>query len=130
MKRRALLASCAGVAIGGCLGSSRGQRLAWIWLQNEHAERYQIDVAVEDDGETEFSDAIRLLPGDEETADVRLTDPVEGRGRYTVSATIDGEILEVDTSESSDDDRDCVGVRFTIREDGSVESATEVPEEC
>lgn len=117
--------------MGGCFRTGQQQRLAWIWLQNQDADRYEVDLTVEDDGEIVFSDAYVLPPAvDAEMTDIRLTDPVEDPGHYTVTATIRGDPLEVDAAVSSDGGQDCVGVRFTIRDDGSTESAIEYPDGC
>ena len=72
--------------MSGCFRTDKQQRLAWIWLQNQHGDRYEVDVIVEDDGDIVFSDAYVLPPAvDAETTDIRLTDPVEGPGHYTVT---------------------------------------------
>lgn len=131
MKRRALLSICGSLILSACLGGSQKHpELAWIWLQNNHSDRYAIDLSVEDDGEVVFSDTMQLVAADAEMTDIRVTDPVDGPGQYTVRATIDGEVHEIDISEVDDGDRNCIGVRFTIRTDGSVETGTKVLQQC
>lgn len=58
MKRRALLSVSVAAAFGGCFGVGQAprSRLAWIWLQNDHNDRHEVDVLVEDGEETVFSD--------------------------------------------------------------------------
>lgn len=131
MKRRALLSSLA-IALSGCLGGGDPprSRLAWIWLQNDREERYAVDVTVEDDGQTVYADTVQLPPGGSETTDVRATSPVEGPGRYVVRATMDGETREVDTTDYVDGEEDCVGVRFTLLDNGSVDYWTKSMQEC
>ncbi|WP_436927599.1 hypothetical protein [Halosimplex amylolyticum] len=131
MKRRALLSICVATVIGGCLGIGQQQpKLAWIWLQNHQTERYEIDVAVLDDGETVFSDAYQLNPANEEMTDLRLTAPVEGSGQYVVRATIRGETFEVDVTDVDDGAAECVGAQFAIRNDGTIESEAAVLQQC
>ena len=132
MKRRALLSSSVAVAVGGCLGvgGPPQSRLAWVWLQNDRQRQYEVDVTVEDDGETVFSDAYRLPAAGSETVDIRETSPVEGPGRYVVRATMDGETREVDTTELVDGDQNCIGVRFSLLDNGSVDYWTRSMQQC
>jgi len=132
MKRRALLSAMTAVVAGGCLGfgQSTQPKLAWIWLQNERETRYEIDITVSDGDDLVFSDAVQLLPAESETTDFRLTNPVEGPGQYIVRATIEGETHEIDTTDSGDDDQNCIGVQFSLLTDGSVESGTKSMQEC
>lgn len=132
MKRRALLSTAAVCAVSGCSVIDRPQqsRLAWIWLRNDRDQRYEVDVAIEDGGEMVFSDAYQLLPTESETTDIRETSPVEGPGQYVVRATMDGETLEVDTTELVDGDENCIGVRFSLLNNGSVDYWTKSMQQC
>jgi hypothetical protein len=132
MDRRALLSVSAAVAVGGCFGldRSRQSRLAWIWLRNDRDRRYDVDVTVEDGDETVFSDAYQLPATTSETTDIREETPVEGPGRYVVRATMTGETLEVETTEFVDGDEDCIGVRFSLLDDGSVDYWTKSMRQC
>lgn len=130
MKRRALLSACATVAVGGCLGSDRPRpRLAWIWLRNDRDDPHRVDVAVEDDGETVLSDTYELGSGIG-TANTTVDSPVDGPGRYVVRASADGETRTVDTAEFVDRDENCVGVRFSLLDDGSVATWTKSMRQC
>jgi hypothetical protein len=99
MKRRqALLAACSVLGAGGCLGIGQPTqaRLAWIWLQNDRSELYDVSMVVEDDGETVFDES--YTNGKEaETANVNVEDPVDGPGQYVVRATMTGETRAVKT---------------------------------
>lgn len=132
MERRALLSACAVCAVSGCLGIDQPPqaRLAWIWLRNDRKQQYEVDVTVEDGAETVFSDAYQLPPADSETVDLRETSPVEGPGQYVVRATMDGETREVDTTEFVDGDEDCIGVRFSLLNNGSVDYWTKSMQRC
>lgn len=58
MKRRAFLSFSVTSMFGGCLGIRESQprpRLAWIWLQNDREKEYEVDVVVEEDGESALS---------------------------------------------------------------------------
>ena len=77
-----------------------------------------------------FSDAYQLPPTDSETTDIRETSPVDGPGQYVVRATMAGETLEVDTTELVDGDEDCIGVRFSLLNNGSVDYWTKSMEQC
>lgn len=134
MKRRqALLSVCTAVASTGCLGfgapQSNQPRLAWIWLLNDRDESYEVDVVVVDDGKTVFSESYEL--GTEpDTANVHVDNPVDGPGQYVVRATIAGETHEVDTTAAVDDDENCIGVRFSVLNNGSVDYWTKSMEQC
>lgn len=131
MKRRALLASVA-IAASGCLGLDSGPqaRLAWIWLRNDRDERYAVDLTIEDGGETVYSETIQLPPTTSETTDIQEQTPVQGPGRYVVRATMDGETREVDTTAFVDGNEDCIGVRFSLLDNGSVDYWTRSMQEC
>lgn len=131
MKRRALLSVCGTLAAGGCLGSTQPQvsRLAWIWLQNDRDEAYEVDVIVEDGDETVFSETYEVGAGPD-TANVNIDNPVEGSGQYVVRGTMDGETREVDTTEFVDGAEDCVGVRFSLLNNGSVDYWTKSMQQC
>jgi hypothetical protein len=130
MQRRALLSTCAVLAVGGCLTARPQQsRLAFIWLVNDRDEPYDVDVVVEDDGETVFS-KIYELGTEPDTANANDETPVAGPGQYVVRATMDGETRTVDTTEAVDGDEDCVGVRFSLLDNGSVDYWTKSMQEC
>jgi hypothetical protein len=130
MKRRALLSSCAALAVAGCLGGGQSDaHLAWITLRNDRDESYEVDVVVEDGDETVLSETYEVGT-DSDTANLTVDDPVEGAGQYVVRATMDGETREVDTTDHVDGDEDCVGVRFTLLNDGSVDYWTKSMQEC
>lgn len=131
MQRRALLSTCAALAAGGCLGFGQPSkaRLAWIWLVNDRDEPYEVDVVVEDGDETVLNETYEL--GTEpDTANVNLDNPVDGWGQYVVRATMDGETREVDTTDYIDDDENCIGVRFTLLNNGSVDYWTKSMVKC
>ena len=132
MDRRALLSASAAVAVGGCLGSNRPRqsRLAWIWLQNDRDRRYDVDVTVEDGDETVFSRAYQLSATTSATTDVQEETPVEGPGQYVVRATTDGETRDVDTTEYVDGEEHCIGVRFSLLDNGGVDYWTKSMQQC
>lgn len=132
MNRRTLLSGAGLCAISGCLGINwpPQSRLAWIWLRNDRDQRYEVDVAVEDDGELVFSDAYQLPPTESETTDIRITSPVEGPGQYVVRATMDGQTREVDTVNLVDGNETCIGVRFSLLDNGSIDYWTKSMQQC
>jgi hypothetical protein len=130
MKRRALLSTCGALVVGGCLAARPQQsRLAYIWLVNDRDESYDVDVVVEDDGETVFEKTYELGTTPD-TANVNTENPVSGPGQYVVRATMDGETRTVDTTELVDGDEDCVGVRFSLLNNGSVDYWTKSMQQC
>lgn len=132
MNRRALLSGVTVCAISGCLGINRPPqpRLAWIWLRNDREQCYEVDVAVEDDGELVFSDAYQLPPTESETTDIRITSPVEGPGQFVVRATMDGQTWEVDMVNLVEGNEKCIGVRFSLLDNGSIDYWTKSMQQC
>jgi hypothetical protein len=132
MKRRALLSVSAATLFGGCLGVGGSQpqpRLAWIWLRNDRTDPYDVDVVVEADGESVFADTYQV-GATSETANINIDDPVGEPGNYVVRATMDGETREVEIAEFVDGDETCVGVRFSLLNNGSVEYWTKSMQQC
>lgn len=109
-------------------GQSR-PRLAWIWLQNDRDEAYDVDVVVEEDGESVFSKTYQLGTTPE-TANINEETPVDEPGQYVVRATMDGETRTVDIAEYVDGDENCIGVRFSLLNNGSVEYWTKSMQQC
>lgn len=131
MNRRALLVTTAGLTWTGCVGLDQQprSRLAWIWLQNDRDEQYDVAVVVEDGGEQVFADTY-ALGTDSDSANINIDRPVEGQGRYVVRATLDGETREVKTTDYVDGDEDCIGVRFSLLNNGSVDYWTKSMKQC
>jgi hypothetical protein len=140
MDRRTYLASAVGslagtIGLAGCVGLREGPttaRLAWVWLVNDREEAYDVDVAIEDAEETVFAETYRLgTDPSSATPPVQTTErPVEGAGEYVVTATMDGETRTVDATEYVDGDEDCVGVRFSLLNDGSVDYWVKSMQQC
>lgn len=132
LRRQALFAISTVVAGAGCLGLGENQpepRLAWIWLQNDREEEYEVDVAVEEDGELVFSETYQM-GSTMDTANINVDNPVDGPGDYVVQGTMDGETREVEIAEFVDDDENCVGVRFSLLNNGSVDYWTKSMQRC
>jgi len=53
-----------------------------------------------------------------------------GPGQYVIQATMDGETREVDTTDFVDGDENCIGVRFSLLNNGSVDSWTKSMQQC
>jgi hypothetical protein len=132
MKRRALLLLGVTSLFSGCLGIGENQpqpQLAWIWLQNDREEGYEVEVVVEEDGESVFSKTYQL-GATPDTANINVDDPVDEPGHYVVRATMDGETREVDIADFVDDDENCIGVRFSLLNNGSVDYWTKSMQQC
>ena len=140
MDRRTYLASAVGtlagtIGLAGCVGLGGGPttaRLAWVWLVNDRDEAYDVDVTIEDAGETVFAETYRLGPDPSSaTPPVQTTErPVEGAGEYVVTGTMDGETRTVDATEHVDGDEDCIGVRFSLLNNGSVDYWVKSMQQC
>ncbi|PCR90296.1 hypothetical protein [Natrinema ejinorense] len=132
MHRRGFISATAAglVSSAGCVSSDeQSARLAWITLRNHRDEEYDVTVAVEDDGDTVFSRTF-YLGTTAETATVLEETPVEGEGEYVVHATMDGENRAVDTTDFIEEDERCLGVRFELLNNGSVDYRTKSMQQC
>ncbi|MFC6989352.1 hypothetical protein ACFQJD_12715 [Haloplanus sp. GCM10025708] len=84
---------------------------------------------MEDDGEIVFSESYEL--GTEpDTANIHVDNPVDGTGRYVVRADMSGESRQVDTTDVVDGDENCVGVRFSLLNNGSVDYWAKPMQQC
>lgn len=131
VNRRALLSLCTTATCSGCLGAARRRapRLAWIWLANDRDEAYEVEVAVEEGGETVFAET-RRVGTEPDTASVRIDNPVDGPGQYAVRARADGAVREIDSTDVVDGDENCVGVRFSLLDDGDMDYWTKSMRKC
>lgn len=132
LRRQALFSIGTVVAGAGCLGLGENQphpRLAWIWLQNDREKEYEVDVVVEEDGEVVFSETYQLGTT-MDTANINVDNPVDGPGEYVVQGTMDGDTREVEIAEYVDGDENCVGVRFSLLNNGSVDYWTKSMQQC
>jgi hypothetical protein len=132
MRRRAFLSTCATVAFGGCFGirSHRPQpTLAWIWLRNDRDEAHEIDVVVTDNDETVFSEQYELGV-EPDSANIHREDIVAGPGAYVVHATLDGVTHDIDTTAHVDGDEKCIGVRFSLLNNGQTDYWVKSMQQC
>lgn len=122
MNRRTLLSLCATATCSGCLGVAqrRAPRLAWIWLANDRDEAYEVEVTVEEDGETVLAET-RQVGTEPDTANVRIDNPVDGPGQYVVRGRADGSVREIDSTDVVDGDENCVGIRFSLLDNGGMD---------
>jgi hypothetical protein len=65
-----------------------------------------------------------------DTANIKVDDPVDEPGHYVVRVTMDGETREVDIAEFVEGDENCVGVRFSLLDNGSVDYWTKSMQQC
>lgn len=132
MRRRtlcSLLPACL-FAGTGCLENRSPQaRVAYVWLVNDRDEEFDVDIVIEENKKVVFSRTYHLGT-DSDTAVTTDDNPVEGYGRYIVRATMDGETREVDTAHVVNGDEDCVGVRFSLLNNGSVDYWTKPLQQC
>lgn len=133
MRRRTVLSAIAALAFGGCLGVTRDApaRLAWIWLVNDRDEAHAVDVVVKDAGDTVFSRTFHLRPASSPSSTVTTERPVDGFGDYIVRATTDdGATRAIDTRQYVDGTENCIGVRFSLLDNGSFDYWTKSMERC
>lgn len=138
MHRRRLLAAlpAAFAASAGCLAASSPPpqaHLDELWFVNESDEAVTVDAAVDADGETVYETSLDLGPSvvDPEPPSNRVRDPeLDDTGAYVVRATLDGETVAVDTTETVDGDEDCVLAKFVVSRRGSLHARPSTYTDC
>jgi hypothetical protein len=133
--RRRLLGFLGGgmLAVGGCLGvpgRSRPVVIPWVRLVNERETGLEIRLRLEGDGQRVFAETYRLGPVGSDRATVDVKSPVDGAGRYAVRAATDEDSESVDAPTLVFGDQQCVGVRFTVRADGTLDQWHYSTDEC
>lgn len=120
------------VGSGGCIARQReppSVRLAWVWLVNDRDREQNVRVTVEDGDEVAFEEEYLLGTGPND-GNVRIESPVEAPGRYVVRMTAGEERVEVDTTDLVSDEANCVGLRFTLLDNGSTDWWHRAMQEC
>jgi len=131
MERRRYLAICGGALLSGCLGptSTSVKGIAWIQLKNDRGDVRNIEVFIERNGEEVFRKSYQLGT-DPERATIRVDDPVEGPGRFSIYVDVGDQLAHLSPSEFTDISYTCVGIRFTLHQDGTTGFEYESIQEC
>jgi hypothetical protein len=129
MRRRTVLGICVGLSSSGCLGFTGPPKktISWLRLVNERDDSYSLDVSIMRNDEEIFSETYQLGPTSEQ-ATVRIDDPVETAGRYSVY--IDAAHLHPSEFAQHDLSEPCVGIVYTLHEDGTTGFDFEPIQEC
>lgn len=133
MKRRRFLPLVALSPLGaGCLDRAPLPLLDSLWLVNDRDEPHEATVTIDEDGDRLYERTFRLGDGDGgRPANLTEASPVEGPGRYVVTARMDGErTIEVETADFVDGQENCLTVRFTFLNNGSTDWWTRSYREC
>lgn len=133
MNRRAWLGLCIGAFSSGCLGlrGPRKKKIAWIRLTNTLDTARDIDVRIERDGTTVFSEHYQLGTSPEH-ATVRIEDPIDSVGRYSLYVDTGDQVAHLHPSEFSDigiSER-CIGIRYTLHDRGTTGFEFEPVQNC
>lgn len=123
MNRRTWLGLCVGVLSSGCLGVTAPARkeIAWIRLENDRDEAREVEVFVEQNDEEVFRETYRLGTSPEQ-ATVHVDDPVGEPGRYSLYVDIGDQLVHLHPSEIADVETDepCIGITYTLHEEGTT----------
>jgi hypothetical protein len=133
MNRRTLLGLCAAALSGGCLellGPPK-KRIAWIRLENTRNETHDVEVSIERNDEEVFRENYQLGTSPEQ-ATIRVDDPVDEPGRYSLYFDIGGQLVHLPPSEFADADirEPCLGIQYTLHERGTSGFSFEPIQEC
>jgi len=133
MDRRRYLVLCIGAALSGCLGSTGTsiKGITWLRLKNNRHNARNIEVFIERDDEEVFREIYHLGTTSEQ-ASIRVDDPVEGPGRFSIYVDVGDQLAHLSPSEFTDTNLSdtCVGVRFTLHKNGTVGFDYEPIQEC
>ena len=103
-----------------------------LWLVNDRETPHDATVTITEDGDRLYERTFRLGDGDTgPPPNVTAASPVEGPGRYVVTARMDGErTIRVATADHVDADGSCLTVRFSFLNNGSTDWWTNSYREC
>jgi len=123
MDRRTWLGLCLGAFSGGCLSLSTPPKkeIAWLRLTNALDSARTIEVRIEEDETAVFEEQYHLgTSSDRET--VRVEEPVDSAGRYSLYVDTGDQVAHLPPSEFSDigiSER-CIGVQYTLHDRGTT----------
>jgi hypothetical protein len=132
MDRRTWLSLCVGVLSGGCLGRGPPKKqIAWIRLKNNRDEARTIEVFIERNDEEVFRENYRL-DSNPTQATIRVDDPVEKPGRYSLYVDTGNQLLDIQPEEFADVDIrvSCIGIQCTLHEQGTTGFEFEPVQAC
>lgn len=105
-----------------------------LWPVNDRDTPHEATVTVDEDGDRLFARSFRLgtgSDGDGRPANLTEGSPVEGPGRYVVTARMDGErTIRVGTADRVDGDERRLTVRFAFLTNGSTDWRVDSYREC
>lgn len=133
MKRRTWLSLCVSAVSGGCLGLTGPpkKQIAWLHLENNRDDTRAIEVFIERNDEEVFRENYQLGTSPEQ-ATIRVDNPVEEPGRYSLYVDIGDQLVDLHPSEFADADisEPCIGIQYTLHEQGTTGFEFEPVQEC
>lgn len=107
------------------------KQIAWIRLENNRDEAHNIGVFIEKQGEEVFREHYRLGTSPEQ-ATIKVGDPVEEPGRYSLYFDVGDQLVHLHPSEFADADlsEPCVGIQYTLHDQGSTGYDFESIQDC
>lgn len=133
MNRRTWLGLCVCALSSGCLGRTGPPKknIAWVRLENDRDEAHDIEVFIERSGEEVFSENYQLGTSPEQST-IRVNNPVEEPGRYSLYVDIGDQLVRLHPSEFADADigERCIGIHYTLHEQGTSGFEFEPSQEC
>lgn len=103
-----------------------------FWLVNDRDTPQEVTVTVDEDGDRLFARSFRLGPAGDAGRPSNVTEPspVDGPGRYVVTARMDDRTVTVETADFVDGDERCLTVRFDLLNNGSTDWRVDSYREC
>jgi hypothetical protein len=105
------------VLSSGCLGKSDQPttNIAWVHLKNNREQVREATVVIEqNDGEV-FRETYQLGTSGAQST-LRIEDPVNKPGHYTISFDIGNQVVHLHPSEYADLTEPCLGIQFAFHE--------------
>jgi len=133
MDRRTWLSLCAGVFSTGCLGfmGPPKKNIGWIRFENNRDEAHTVDVSIEGDNKEVFNETYQLGTTPDQ-ATLKVDNPVEEPGRYSLYFDIGTEEVHLHPSEFAEANisERCLGIRYTLHEQGTSGFKFEPTKQC
>jgi hypothetical protein len=133
MNRRAWISLCVGALSAGCLGFTRPSKkqIAWIRLQNNSDTVQDLEVFIERNDKEIFRESYQLGTSPEQET-IRVNNPVEKPGRYSLYVDIGDQLVDLQPSEMADANinSQCIGIQYTLHEQGTTGFEFEPAQNC
>jgi hypothetical protein len=133
MNRRTWISLCVGALSAGCLGFTgpSKKQIAWISLRNNRDNVQDLEVFIERNDKEVFRESYQLGTSTEQET-IRVNNPVEEPGRYSLYVDLGDQLVDLHPSEiaNANINGSCIGIQYTLHEQGTTGFEFEPAQDC